>query len=183
MALTHRTTAPRPTCSGGGARLNQSGNPSRSANQKKQAPKAAKTSHRHAAMGPGAGRISLMKPAASGWPAGVLSDPAVLSGGSGNRNIRHFSRDFTAIKPAADEQAVASSAVPMMADGFVDPAAARTAMAVMGINWTDPVLIARKVHMAFVAAPGFRLSDSRSFMARSPSGVAAFTSPSMFAAM
>src|SRR6266536_1996989 len=154
MALTHRTTAPRPTCSGGGARLNQSGNPSRSANQKKQAPKAAKTSHRHAAMGPGAGRISLMKPAASGWPAGVLSDPAVLSGGSGNRNIRHFSRDFTAIKPAADEQAVASSAVPMMADGFVDPAAAR-----------------------------FRLSDSRSFMARSPSGVAAFTSPSMFAAM
>ena len=78
---------------------------------------------------------------------------------------------------------VASSAVPTIAVGRVDPAAARSAMAVAGINCTDAVLIARNVHIAFDATPGRGLSVSRSRIARNPSGVAAFPSPSMFAAM
>src|SRR5437016_12482542 len=70
-------------------------------------------------------------------------------------------------------QSVARSAVPTMAVGLVDPEAARIAIAVVGINCTELVLIARKVHIAFVATPGCRLSVSRSRMARRPSGVAA----------
>ena len=56
-------------------------------------------------------------------------------------------------------------------------------MAVTGTICTELVLIARNVHMAFVAVPGLRLSDSRSFIARRPSGVAALPKPSMLAAM
>ena len=78
---------------------------------------------------------------------------------------------------------VARSAVPTMAVGRVDPAAARSAMAVAGISWTELVLIARKVHIALEATPGRGLSVSRSRIARNPSGVAALPSPSMFAAM
>jgi len=51
--------------------------------------------------------------------------------------------------------------------------AARTAIAVAGMSWIELVLIARYVHIALVAVPGRGLSVSRSFMARSPSGVAA----------
>ncbi len=57
------------------------------------------------------------------------------------------------------------------------------AIAVVGMSWTELVLIARKVHIAFVAVPGCGLSLSRSRIARNPSGVAALPSPSMFAAM
>ena len=70
-----------------------------------------------------------------------------------------------------------------MAVGFFEPAATRIAIAVVGINCTELVLIARKVHIAFVAFPGCGLSVSRSRIARRPSGVAALPSPSMFAAM
>src|SRR5881227_1735880 len=80
-------------------------------------------------------------------------------------------------------QSVARSAVPTMAVGRDDPAAARIAIAVAGINCTELVLIARNVHIAFEATPGRGFSDSRSRIARSPSGVAALPSPSMFAAM
>src|SRR5205823_7987029 len=79
--------------------------------------------------------------------------------------------------------AVAMIEVPTIAEGFVDLLAARIAMAVTGMSWTELVLMARNVHIALVAVPGRGLSDSRSFMARSPSGVAAFPRPSMFAAM
>src|SRR5881275_379361 len=78
---------------------------------------------------------------------------------------------------------VARSAVPTMAVGRVDPADARIAIAVAGINCTELVLIARKVHIALEAIPGRGFNDSRSRMARSPSGVAALPRPSMFAAM
>ena len=44
------------------------------------------------------------------------------------------------------------------------------------------MLIAKNVHMAFVAVPGLGFSFSRSCMARRPSGVAALLRPSMFAA-
>src|SRR5437016_3725186 len=80
-------------------------------------------------------------------------------------------------------QSVASSAVPTMAVGRVDPDAARIAIAVAGINCTELVLIARKVHIAFVATPGRGLSVSRSRIARKPSGVAALPRPSIFADM
>src|SRR5205823_6048074 len=78
---------------------------------------------------------------------------------------------------------VARSAVPTMAVGRVDPDAARIAIAVAGINCTELVLIARKVHIAFVATPGRGLSVSRSRIARKPSGVAALPRPSIFADM
>ena len=78
---------------------------------------------------------------------------------------------------------VASKAVPTIAVGLVDPEAARIAIAVVGINCTELVLIARKVHIAFVATPGCGLSVSRSCIARKPRGVAALPRPSMFAAM
>ncbi len=56
-------------------------------------------------------------------------------------------------------------------------------MAVTGSNCTELVLMARNMHMALVATPGVRFRVSRSFMARSPSGVAAFANPSMLAAI
>ena len=80
-------------------------------------------------------------------------------------------------------QSVASSAVPTIAVGLVDPEAARIAIAVAGTNCTELVLIARKVHIAFDATPGRGLRVSRSRIARRPSGVAALPRPSMFAAM
>src|SRR5206468_11311383 len=80
-------------------------------------------------------------------------------------------------------QSVARSAVPTIAVGLVDPDAARIAIAVAGISCTELVLLARKVHMAFVATPGRGLSASRSRIARSPSGVAALPRPGVFAAM
>ncbi len=57
------------------------------------------------------------------------------------------------------------------------------AIAVVGINWTELVLIARNVHIALVATPGRGLRFSKSRIARKPSGVAALPSPSIFAAM
>src|SRR5450759_1939073 len=85
--------------------------------------------------------------------------------------------------PAMVENVVAIIAVPMMAEGFFEPATAITATAVAGINWMELVLIARNVHMAFVAMPGRGFSVSKSFIARMPSGVAALERPRMFAAM
>src|SRR5439155_8312079 len=180
-AFTHRTS---PACSAGscgGPRWNHSGKQSRRRSQAKQTMKPARTSHR-----PGVIDARAREAAGCdrpGWLASWLSagDGAVEV--SARRNTRHFSSAFTAIKPAADEQVVATNAVPTIADGFREPAAASTAMAVMGINWTEPVLIARKVHIALVAVPGDGFSDSRSFMARRPRGVAALTRPSILAAM
>ena len=87
------------------------------------------------------------------------------------------------MSPTSVEQVVATSAVPMMAVGWTDPAAARTATALAGMSCTELVLSARKVHIALVAVPGRGFNFSRSCMARSPSGVAALASPSMLAAM
>src|SRR6185436_8925956 len=78
---------------------------------------------------------------------------------------------------------VAKNAVPIIAVGLFDPLAAITATAVAGISCTELVLMARKVHIALVAVPGWGLSCSRSFMARKPNGVAALLRPSMLAAM
>ena len=80
-------------------------------------------------------------------------------------------------------QSVASNAVPTIAVGRCDPAATRIAIAVVGINCTELVLIARNVHIAFDALPGCGFNVSRSRIARRPSGVAALPRPSMFAAM
>ena len=44
-------------------------------------------------------------------------------------------------------------------------------------------MIARKLHIALVAVPGRVFSDSKSFIARKPKGVAALPKPNIFAAM
>ena len=80
-------------------------------------------------------------------------------------------------------QSVANNAVPTIAVGRLDPAAARIAIAVVGTSCTELVLIAKNVHIALVATPGRGLSVSKSRIARRPSGVAALPSPSMLAAM
>ena len=53
----------------------------------------------------------------------------------------------------------------------------------IGRSCTELVLIARNVHIAFVAVPGCGFSFSRSRMARRPSGVAALSNPSMLEAI
>ena len=90
---------------------------------------------------------------------------------------------MTEVTATVAAQKVASSDVPTMRVGSVDPDATRIAIAVVGISWTELVLIARKVHIAFVAVPGCGLSVSRSRIARKPRGVAALPRPSMFAAI
>ena len=87
------------------------------------------------------------------------------------------------MSPTAVEQIVAMRAVPIMAVGCTDPAAARMATALAGMSCTELVFSARKVHIALVAVPGRGFSFSRSCMARNPSGVAALARPSMLAAM
>src|SRR6267378_1446009 len=83
-------------------------------------------------------------------PAGSIR---VLTANHGN-----FSRIFTAMIAVAAAHRVASNAVPTIAVGRVDPVSTRIAIAVVGINWTDAVLLARNVHIAFVATPGCGLS-------------------------
>src|SRR5689334_21148704 len=100
------------------------------------------TTRCHAFSGPRSGLICT-----SATGAGGASDFAPFATGV---KTRIFSNTFTPIIPAAVEKLVASRAVPTIAYGACEPAAARTAMAVMGNNCTELVLIARKVHIAFV---------------------------------
>ena len=100
-------------------------------------------------------------------------------GGKNDKRSKNFA-ERTATVAAHN---VAKNAVPTITVGLVDPAAARIAIAVAGINCTELVLIARNVHIAFEATPGRGFNDSKSLIARNPSGVAALPSPSMFAAM
>src|SRR5436305_632944 len=86
-------------------------------------------------------------------------------------NQRTFSRIFTAMIAVVAAQRVASKAVPTIAVGRVEPAATRIAIAVVGINWTEAVFMARNVHIAFVARPGWVLSASKSRSGRRPGGV------------
>ena len=108
---------------------------------------------------------------------GVISR---VAGGRRKRGSR--SRVFTERIPAIVEQHVAKNAVPIIAVGFFDPAAARIATVVAGMSWIELVLMARKVHIAFEAVPGRAFSFSKSCMARSPRGVAALLRPSILAA-
>src|SRR5258706_14149975 len=82
------------------------------------------------------------------------------SGAGGSRNIGRRSRIFAMVTPEMAAHAVAMIEVPTMAEGLVDRLAARIAMAVTGMICTELVLMARKVHMAFVAVPGRGLSVS-----------------------
>jgi hypothetical protein len=99
------------------------------------------------------------------------------------RKIDNRSKNFAETTATVAAQSVAKNAVPTMTVGLADPAAAKIAIAVAGINCTELVLIAKKVHIAFEATPGRGFNDSKSRIARNPSGVAALPSPSMFAAM
>src|SRR5262249_46075097 len=119
--------------------------------------------------------------------SGSFSPPSPLGRGRfslrATRKIGSFSRNFAIATPEIAAQVVAMMEVPTMAEGLLDLLAARIAIAVTGMSWTELVLSARKVHMALVAVPGRGFSDSRSFIARKPSGVAALPRPSMLAAM
>ncbi len=99
------------------------------------------------------------------------------------RKIGNRSKNFAETTATVAAQSVAKNAVPTMTVGRAEPAAARIAIAVAGINYTELVLIAKNVHIAFEATPGRGFNDSKSRIARNPSGVAALPSPSMFAAM
>src|SRR4029077_13082162 len=78
---------------------------------------------------------------------------------------------------------VAIKVDPTIPVGFFEPLMARILMAVAGTSWMELVLIARKVHIAFVATPCLVFSSFSWLMARRPSGVAALLTPSMLAAM
>src|SRR6266700_6903990 len=103
------------------------------------------------------------------------------TGRSWNKGRR--SRNLAIATAETAAQAVAIIDVPTMALGLLELPAARIAMAVTGMSCTELVLMARKVHIALVAVPGRGLRDSRSAIARRPSGVAALPKPSMLAAM
>src|SRR5437016_5012662 len=105
-----------------------------------------------------------------------------LSLATGRKNDNR-SKNFAERTATVAAQSVAKNAVPTITVGRAEPAAARIAIAVAGINCTELVLIARKVHIAFDATPGRGFNDSKSRIARNPSGVAALPRPSMFAAM
>src|SRR5437899_12121265 len=96
---------------------------------------------------------------------------AVTTGG--RRNIGRRASSFARVTAERAAQAVARMEVPTMAVGLLDRFAARMAMAVTGISWTELVLIARNVHMAFVGVPGRGFNESRSFIAARPRGVEA----------
>src|SRR3981081_2308827 len=97
--------------------------------------------------------------------------------------MANLSRNLAEMIATVAAQSVAINAVPTIAVGRLEPETARIAIAVVGINCTELVFMARNVHIALVAMPGCGLSVSRSRIARNPSGVAALPSPSMLAAM
>src|SRR4029077_13211275 len=99
------------------------------------------------------------------------------------RKIDNRSKNFAERTATVAAQSVAKNAVPTITVGLADPAADRIAIAVAGISCTELVVIARNVHIAFEATPGRGFIDSKSRIARNPSGVAALPSPRMFAAM
>src|SRR5713101_6687171 len=109
----------------------------------------------------------------------LFLDSALATG----RKIDNRSKNFAETTATVAAQSVAKNAVPTMTVGLADPEAAKIAIAVVGTNCTELVLIAKNVHIAFEATPGRGLSVSRSRIARRPSGVAALPRPSMFAAM
>src|SRR5207237_8297899 len=86
-------------------------------------------------------------------------EPRPATTATGRANHGNFSNVFTAIIAVVAAHNVASNAVPTIAVGRVEPAATKIAIAVVGMSWTDAVLIARNVHMELVAVPGCGLSD------------------------
>ena len=100
-------------------------------------------------------------------------DPSLVTGRKNDNRSKNFAESTATVAA----QSVAKNAVPTIAVGRADPAAARIAIAVAGMSCTELVLIARKVHIAFEATPGCGFNDSRSRIARNPSGVAALPSP------
>src|SRR5262245_10977022 len=77
---------------------------------------------------------------------------------------------------------VATSDVPMITVGLVEPAAASTPIIVAGISCTPDVVTAMNVTIAFVAVSLSGLMACNSSIALMPSGVAALLRPSMLAA-
>src|ERR1041385_5122301 len=170
IALTLRTrplsmacsAARRPPTAPGYARLRKK--------QIKQPANSRSAARPHA--GIGATVTASSREAAASLPLLAAVDKGFASGATGSAgrplNKFSFSKVFTARMADMAAHQVARKAVPMMADGLADLAAARMATAVIGMSCTELVLMARNVHMALVAVPGVRLRDSRSRMARSP---------------
>src|SRR5688572_948162 len=165
----------------GAARPTHCGKLSAQRNQKNEPSTAARIIHPHQRSGlidtTSSAPSFFSSAAAPRWPSRGWSDFG------GSRKSGNFSRALTAEIPATVEQIVAINAVPIIAVGREEPAEARTATAVSGINCTELVLMARNVHIALVAVPGRGLRLSKSRMARKPSGVAALFKPSILAAM
>src|ERR1051326_3851912 len=124
-AFTQRTMAASPGRPGGRGSPDAAGGARPSRNQPQQRTKPTRAPAPNGVIGAAAEEIESAD-VASGFSGsrrgGVLA-------GSGSRNIFRFSNHLTAMRPAAEEQVVAARAVPMMAEGFRDPAAASTAMA------------------------------------------------------
>src|ERR1035437_8099132 len=95
--------------------------------------------------------------------------------------IGNFSQIFAVATPTIVAQVAPNAEVPIIAAGFALPNAALTAIALAGIKVNPAVLIARNVHIAFVAVPFSGLSLSSSSIAFKPNGVAAFPKPKKLA--
>ena len=92
-----------------------------------------------------------------------------------------FSNNFADKIPTMVAQNEPNNDVPIMIAGCELPAVARNAIAVAGINVMPAVLIARNVHIAFVAVPFSLFNVSNSSIAFKPNGVAALPNPRILA--
>src|SRR5207253_4027344 len=72
-------------------------------------------------------------------------DPSLVTGRKNDNRSKNFAESTATVAA----QSVAKNAVPTIAVGRADPAAARIAIAVAGMSCTELVFIARKVHIAF----------------------------------
>ena len=84
--------------------------------------------------------------------------------------------------PAASDTTDATHTAGRISNGRAAPNDARSAPIVAGMSWMDAVLITTNITIPSSAVPGFPEREAISFIAASPSGVAAFPNPSRFAA-
>src|SRR5207247_3782119 len=85
-----------------------------------------------------------------------LDSPLATGRKTGSR-----SKNFAERTATVAAQRVAKNTVPTITVGRADPAAARIAIAVAGINCTDLVLIARKVNIAIQATTSSGYNESK----------------------
>ena len=108
-----------------------------------------------------------------------LMHPANIRIGLHSRLMRWLM--LTVRIPTAVETAVLSSVGMKMSVGCAAPICARYIMMLTGIRISPDVLMTRNMIIGLVAVSFFGFSSCSSFIAFSPSGVAALSSPSMLA--